>query len=543
MAAAATVLAGLLVLLVLIAPIEITRYTPGEFVRLPIEGLLVVALLLLLPPRARRITAAVVGVAFGLLLIIKLLDLGFLAVLARPFDPALDWILFDDAANFLADSIGALGAFATAAALVLLAAGILALMAWAVRRLGAVLARHRPTATPGIAVLTAVWGVCAVFGTQLVPGIPTADNGASILVYDRAVKIRAGLQDQDAFAAEAAVDAFRNTAPDQLLPGLRDKDVVLAFVESYGRSALDDPQMAAHVGATLDAGTAQLNAAGFASRSAFLTSPVAGAGSGLAHATFLSGLWIDNHQRWRNLVSGDRLTLSRAFQRASWRTVGVMPGNTWAWPEGEFYGFDTIYDSRNMGYHGSSYSWATMPDQFTMSAFERLEHGTSGHPPLMTQINLVSSHAPWAPIPVMIDWDAVGDGSIYDTMPQGDPPNVVWADPARVRTEYARSISYSVQSLISYLQQHGDDNTVLIFLGDHQPAPIVTGEGASRDVPITIVARDPAVLDQISGWGWQDGLRPGPQAPVWRMDAFRDRFLTAFGSQADPAGTPVPEAH
>ncbi|MCW2492864.1 MAG: hypothetical protein JWN47_2228, partial [Frankiales bacterium] len=55
------------------------------------------------------------------------------------------------------------------------------------------------------------------------------------------------------------------------------------------------------------------------------------------------------------------------------------------------------------------------------------------------------------------------------------------------------------------------------------------GPGASHDVPITIIARDPAVMDRISGWGWQDGLRPDANAPVWPMDAFRDRFLTAFG--------------
>jgi hypothetical protein len=47
-------------------------------------------------------------------------------------------------------------------------------------------------------------------------------------------------------------------------------------------------------------------------------------------------------------------------------------------------------------------------------------------------------------------------------------------------------------------------------------------------VPITIVARDRGVLDRIASWGWTDGLRPGPQAPVWKMDAFRDKFLTAF---------------
>ncbi len=32
-------------------------------------------------------------------------------------------------------------------------------------------------------------------------------------------------------------------------------------------------------------------------------------------------------------------------------------------------------------------------------------------------------------------------------------------------------------------------------------------------------------------WGWQDGMRPGPDAPVWPMDAFRNRFLTAYGPQ------------
>ena len=43
-----------------------------------------------------------------------------------------------------------------------------------------------------------------------------------------------------------------------------------------------------------------------------------------------------------------------------------------------------------------------------------------------------------------------------------------------------------------------------------------------------IQSRKPAVLKRIDGWGWQDGLRPETDAPVWPMDAFRDRFLEAF---------------
>ena len=49
-------------------------------------------------------------------------------------------------------------------------------------------------------------------------------------------------------------------------------------------------------------------------------------------------------------------------------------------------------------------------------------------------------------------------------------------------------------------------------------------------MPITVIAQDQQVMDRIAGWGWQDGLRPDPDAAVWPMDAFRDRFLEAFGS-------------
>ena len=81
------------------------------------------------------------------------------------------------------------------------------------------------------------------------------------------------------------------------------------------------------------------------------------------------------------------------------------------------------------------------------------------------------------------------------------------------------------------MQHSGDHHLVLVVLGDHQPAKIVTGQVASHDVPISIVADDPAVLHRVAGWGWSDGMRPDPQAPVWRMNVFRDRFLNAFGPQ------------
>ncbi len=527
---AADGLAAALVLFALLLPVTIGGIRPGAFVRLPVEALLGAALVLVLPARARRPVAALAGAGLGLLLIVKILDAGFHEVLVRPFDPILDWALLRPAVKFLASSAGT-----AAAAGIVVAAGVAILavvagMALSAMRLATLAVRYDRTTTAAVAVLVPAWVTCAALGAQLVPGVPVASKGSAKLAYKHVRKAHATLKDKKAFARMAEADAFRDMPKDRLLTALRGKDVVLAFVESYGRSAIETPPMSRRVLPVLDAGNRRLAAAGFSSRSGFLTSSTAGGGSRLAHATLLSGLWIDDQQRYRTLVSSDRLTLNRAFQRAGRRSVGVMPGVSRAWPEGSFFGYDTVYTSRDLGYRGPSFGWATMPDQFTMAAFRRLEHGRRGREPVMAEIPLLSSHAAWARVPTMIGWERVGDGSVYHRVPAtAHDPRALLGDPARVRVEYARSIAYSLETLISYVERYGDDRLVLIFLGDHQPLPLVTGHGASRDVPIGIVARDRAVLDRISAWGWQDGLRPGPAAPVWPMSVFRDRFLTAYG--------------
>ncbi|WP_242894588.1 sulfatase-like hydrolase/transferase [Actinomadura litoris] len=517
-----TGLACALVHLALVVPDEFARLAPGALVRVPAEAVVGAAVLAVLPGRVRTATAAAAGAALGLLTIVKVLDVGFDAVLVRPFDLVLDWVLLRPAVEFLDASLGRAGAVAAVIGVVALVVAVPVLMTLAVLRLARLAAAHRREALAGAGVAGTAWLACAALGAQLVPGLPVASGGAAALAYDHAREVRTSLRDGRVFAKQAAVDAFRDTPGDRLLTGLRGKDVVLAFVESYGRDAIEDPQFAPQVDAVLDAGTRQLRAAGLSSRSGFLTSPTAGGGSWLAHATLLAGLWIDNQQRYRTLVGGDRLTLNRAFRRARWRTAAAMPANVRAWPEGRFFGYDKVYDSRNIGYRGPRFSYATMPDQFTLSAIQRSERARPE--PVMVETALVSSHAPWASIPRMVDWNAVGDGSVYRPMVTDENPP--W--PAHIRAEYRRSIEYSLNSLISYAKTYGDENLVMVFLGDHQPASTITGPGAGRDVPITIVARDPRVLDRISGWGWQDGLRPGPNAPVWPMNAFRDRFLTAF---------------
>ncbi|TQJ23199.1 phosphoglycerol transferase MdoB-like AlkP superfamily enzyme [Micromonospora sp. A202] len=522
-----TVLAALLVLLVLTAPYDFGRFSPGAFVRIPLEALLVVALLLALPSRGSRLVATLTGVALGLLGLLKLLDLGFSAALSRAFDLVLDWALLDEAFAFLSESYGRPAAIGAAIALAVVAVGLPVLVTLSVRRLRRLVIGHRTGTTRVVAALVVVWVACAAFDVRVVPAVPVADTSATTLANGHGFQVRLRLDDRKTFSTQIEADRFADTPGDQLLTALRGKNVVLAFVESYGRDAVEDPEFAPQVGAVLDSGTSRLQAAGFAAQSGFLTSPTFGGGSWLAHDTLLSGLWIDNDQRHRTLLASDRMTLNGAFRRANWQTVGVMPAVSRAWPEGSFFGYERFYDARALGYRGPKFSFGTMPDQYTLSSWQRLEQAKQDGNPVMTEIALVSSHAPWTPVPRLVDWSTVGDGAIYrGTAGDEDERR---RSTAQIRADYRQSIQYTLSTLVSYVETYGDDDLVFIFLGDHQPAAVVTGENASHDVPITIITRDRAVLDRISGWGWQDGLKPGPQAPVWRMDTFRDRFLTAFG--------------
>ena len=144
------------------------------------------------------------------------------------------------------------------------------------------------------------------------------------------------------------------------------------------------------------------------------------------------------------------------------------------------------------------------------------------------------------------DWSAIGDGSVFSRWAdQGDPPEVVWRDPERVRVQYARALDYVLGVLASYAAHFVDRSTLLIILGDHQSAPLITGEGASRDVPIHVITGDPELREAFLAWSFTPGMRPAPHAPAKRMDAFRDFFLGAFSEPPEPAvaASPAPSGY
>ncbi|MFN2319992.1 MAG: CDP-alcohol phosphatidyltransferase family protein, partial [Dermatophilaceae bacterium] len=396
----ATVAALVLVWFPLVAPTRPDRLTPGAFLRLPVEAVVLAAIALAgaaVSARWARPVTVVAGGLLGVVTLFKILDLAVFTVLDRPFNVMVDLGQFGSGLAFIRDSLGPWAASGSVLGAVVLLVAVAVGLPWAVLRITTALARHRRVAGRTVAVVGAVWVLCAISGVHLTPGRPLAAADAGPYVLSKVQATTSAYRDLQGFEGALASDSFGDPASADL-SGLAGKDVVIVFVESYGRVALEGPDSEA-VRALLSSGADRLDHIGYRAASAYLTSSTFGGSSWLAHSTLQSGVTVNNQNRYDRLLLSDRTTLTSAFHREGWRTVAVLPGNHGDWPEGRaFFRFDKVYDRSSLGYVGPRFGFS-MPDQYALAAFDALELVGAHRTPVMAQLELTSSHAPWAPLP------------------------------------------------------------------------------------------------------------------------------------------------
>ncbi|MBK5928894.1 sulfatase [Rhodobaculum claviforme] len=544
--------------LVLIQPNHPAAMTWGAFAMFPLELPVIVLGMIALPGRGwlSRIVRAALVATLLVLVVAKLADFATFVAFNRAFNILVDAPLIAAAWNLGSGSIGvaAAGMSVVAAGLALLGLAVAlwwALGVWVGMVSGPGLRRAAVVALVPAAVLAVAEGGQAMRAWALPFDPPGAAFTARVGV-ERAIFYTAALRDLEEFRRRAAEDPFAGSSAGSsaglggLLDRIGDTDVLIVYVESYGRSSFLNPLYAGTHPVTLARIESRLAERGLAMRSAFLTAPMVGGQSWLSHGTIATGLWIDNQRRNAAMLASPRRTLFHFARDAGFDTAAVMPAITMDWPEAAFFGFDTILAADDLGYRGEAFNWVTMPDQFTLLAMDRaLRQGRPGvdRAPLFAQVALISSHAPWTPVPELLDWDAIGDGTEFNAMARaGDPPEVVWRDHDRVREQFRRAVDYTLQVIGSYAERHAAAPPLMVVIGDHEPAPFVS-QVAGFDVPVHLIG-PPDLVERAAQWGWQPGLVPGPDAPVWRMDAFRDRFLEAFstGPRSDPPGAGIEEA-
>ena len=398
---------------------------------------------------------------------------------ARPaVRPAVrDWPLLRAGQEFLAESFGRTRRAAAAAIGVgLLAVALPVLMALAVRRLSRVVPATGRSSPGGPCWRSAtVWVVLAAFGVHLVPGVPIAAWNTSAAAYDHATQLRADLADRAAFARESAVDAYRDTPGDQTADRAarqgRHRRVRGELRAGRARGPADRPAGRRGPGRRRPRGW---RTAGSRARSAFLTSPTAGGGE-LARARDAAVRPV-GRQPAALPGASPAATGSRsrgAFGRAGWRTVDVHARPTSGTGRRARCTATTGSTTRaTSATRARASASRTMPDQYTLAAFHRAERATPGHPPVMAEFDMVSSHAPWEPVPAArrLGRDRRRLGTRRPGRRGRLTDEVFEREIDRVRDDFARSIAYSLRTLVSYVETYGDDNLVLVLLGDHQPA-------------------------------------------------------------------------
>jgi hypothetical protein len=310
---------------------------------------------------------------------------------------------------------------------------------------------------------------------------------------------------------------------------LQRSNVFLFFVESYGHTLYAENRHFAKILPALNRLEKDLVEGGYSACSTFLNSPTFGGSSWLAHATLGSGVNLNSQMRYNLLITSTAKTIARLFNGIGYRTISVMPGTQWPWPEGEFFGYQKKYYAWDFDYKGPVYGWSTMPDQYVLDfIFNREIQGQTN--PLFIEFILISSHAPFHRQPPYVeDWSQIGNGKIYHDLEIITFP-IIWPDLSNASEGYVTSIAYELKVIVEFINKFIDDDSLIVVLGDHQPNVQITGKKASWSVPIHVISRNRNHLQPFLKRGYATGLIPTQPMPHRGMDTFLLDFLKDFST-------------
>ena len=345
----------------------------ADFLRIPLELLVIAAVALVLPKTPRRIFGVLAGVVLAALIVLKAINYETYVNFDRGFQPIGDLTQFSNVLFTLRATIGRSETEWLFRGVVIGVVVAVVLMTVCMLRVTSAAAQNRRVTKRTVTALGAVWVLTWLFGVGFVADTPVASSLTAGLFANQINTVVGEIGDKSVFAAEIKRDRFARTPDSRLLTALHGKNVLLVFLEAYGQVAVKGKSFSPEVDAALAQGNQRLKHAGFSSLSGYVSSPTFGGISWLAHSTLQSGLWVNTQERYNQLMSAKRLTLASAFKRAGWQTVDDVPSNNRPWTLGmTFYGFDKIYDRYQVGYKGPTFSFASMPDQYIFSALNRL---------------------------------------------------------------------------------------------------------------------------------------------------------------------------
>jgi hypothetical protein len=490
-----------------------------------------VAVLLLYGLRGRvgQIGVGVVTALFAILAFGRYIDVTVPAWLGRKVNVYWDAYHLPKFLEVASQSLSAWQVVGVIAAVI----GGLALLIWVIRVAVVIMAREaapRAWRSPLAWILTLACTALVVADRMGLPAASPYVAGPVSPVYQRQAELL--------YAAWMPGQADQGLPPspslDYDLALLGGAEVRVIFVESYGATTYRRPEIAEVVDPAR-ARLAEVAAGqGLGVVSALVTAATFGGASDLSHLSLLSGVDLSNPRHHDLLLLSDRETLLDTFERAGYRTVGLYPAMSWEWPERAFYDFDHYLDGPALDYRGPKFGLWWLPDQFAMARVDELLTPGVDDPPRLIFFPTINSHIPYRPTPpYQPDWSKVTSDEPFPAVETARAlaDEIDWND---LFSGYLSTIEYTFQWLGGYLQQPRPRDTVLVLVGDHQPAGGITRPNANWDVPVHVLTNNDAILDRLRAHGFRDGMRPA-DTTLGHLADLTVMLLGAFSSD-DPAG-------
>jgi hypothetical protein len=320
---------------------------------------------------------------------------------------------------------------------------------------------------------------------------------------------------------------------DSDLLALNGAEVKVLFLESYGATTYDRADIAAVIGPARAEFERSAREQGKQVLTAFVQAATFGGASDLSHLSLLSGIDLTDPLRHDVLLTSDRETMMDTFERRGYQTIGLYPSMSWDWPEVSFYSFDHYLDGPSLDYRGPEFGLWYLPDQFAMARVNELYPPDPTGKPRFIFFPTINSHIPYRPTPpYQPDWSRITSTEPFDEAEAA----AALADPidwTRLFDGYLSTISYTFEWLSGYLALPQTRESVMVIIGDHQPAGGITGPNASWNVPVHIVTTNDTLASRLRGHGFQDGVDPSPK-PIGHIADLNQILLSTFDSSGLP---------
>ena len=326
---------------------------------------------------------------------------------------------------------------------------------------------------------------------------------------------------------------------------LRKPKIYLIFVESYGSVLYKRPDYRQAYGELLDELQAQLQKHNWHVVSALSEAPTWGGGSWMSYTSTLFGLRVDTHPQY--------LSLREKYQSATYPDLGhylksqgyeyVRLSSLTAdldeedWDQlKNLYGTDRWPNYDDLDFKGPHFGWGpSPPDQYALSY---------AHDNILNELNkpfffffvTQNSHYPWTPLPEVVDdWRTLNDPhDLADIFELGAISH------EEKRQNYLNSINYELRFLANYIIETGQDDSIFVLIGDHQP-PQVSRRSDSFDTPVHILSRDPALVDAFLNYGFVPGLAVEQATATLRHEGFYSMFMRVLVAECGQGIRALPD--